>query len=54
MLRLVADGLTEVQVAETLIISPRTVSAHLTSIYRKLDVNSRTAASRLALENGWL
>lgn len=54
VLRLVAQGLTDAQVAEELVISPRTVSAHLTSIYRKLDVNSRTAATRLALEDGWL
>lgn len=54
VLRLVAQGLTDAQAAEMLVISPRTVSAHLTSIYSKLGVNSRTAASRLAVEKGWL
>ena len=33
VLRLVAQGLTDAQVAERLVISPRTVNAHLTSIY---------------------
>ena len=54
VLRLVADGLTDAQVAQALVISPRTVNAHLTSVYRKLDVNSRTAASRFAIEQGLL
>ncbi|MDQ4075260.1 MAG: tetratricopeptide repeat protein, partial [Chloroflexota bacterium] len=52
VLRLVAQGLTDAQVAEELIISPRTVSTHLTSIYGKLQVNSRTAAARFAVEHG--
>ncbi|NWF78658.1 MAG: tetratricopeptide repeat protein [Chloroflexi bacterium] len=50
VLRLVAQGLTDAQVAERLVISPRTVNNHLTSIYSKLGVNSRTAATRWALE----
>lgn len=50
VLRLVAQGLTDAQVAERLIISPRTVNTHLTSIYNKLGVDSRTAASRFAIE----
>ena len=50
VLRLVAQGLTDAQVAEQLVISPRTVNTHLTSIYSKLDVDSRTAASRFAIE----
>ncbi len=50
ILRLVATGLTDVQVAERLVISPRTVNGHLSSIYSKLHVTSRTAALRAALE----
>ncbi|HET7035764.1 MAG TPA: AAA family ATPase [Thermomicrobiaceae bacterium] len=50
VLRLVAEGLTDVQVAERLFLSRRTVSAHLRSIYTKLGVSTRTAATRLALE----
>jgi DNA-binding NarL/FixJ family response regulator len=51
VLELVAQGLTDKEVAEQLVISPRTVHGHLRSIYGKLGVNSRTAASRIALEN---
>ena len=49
VLRLLAQGLTDVQIAEQLVISPRTVNAHLRSIYTKLAVTSRTAATRYAL-----
>jgi DNA-binding CsgD family transcriptional regulator/tetratricopeptide (TPR) repeat protein len=52
VLRLVAQGLTDAQVAQKLVVSPRTVSTHLTSIYGKLQVNSRSAATRFAVENG--
>jgi DNA-binding CsgD family transcriptional regulator len=51
VLRLVAQGLSNAQVAEQLIISPRTVSIHLTSIYSKFQVASRSAASRYAREH---
>jgi DNA-binding CsgD family transcriptional regulator len=39
-------------VADELYISPRTVQAHLRSIYAKLEVNSRGAATRYAIEHG--
>ena len=51
VLRLVASGLTDAQVAAQLVISPRTVNTHLTSIYNKLGVDSRTAAARFAMEH---
>ena len=51
VLRLVAQGLTDAQVAEQLVISPRTVNTHLTSIYNKLGVDSRTAATRFAVDH---
>ena len=50
VLRLVAQGLTYAQIAEQLIISPRTADAHLRSIYGKLGVTSRSAATRYAIE----
>ncbi len=50
ILRLVVQGLTDAQVAEQLVISPRTVNWHLTSIYSKLGVSSRSAATRYAIE----
>src|SRR5207248_7453463 len=52
VLRLVADGLTNAEVAERLVVSPRTVSTHLTAIYGKLGVRSRSAAVRFALDHG--
>ena len=48
VLRLVAAGLTDGEIAERLVLSPRTVHAHLRSIYQKLGVNSRTAAIHAA------
>jgi DNA-binding CsgD family transcriptional regulator len=51
VLRLVAEGLTDAQVAERLVLSPRTVSQHLRSVYNKLGVSSRAAATRFAIEH---
>ncbi len=51
VLCLVAQGLTDAQIAEQLIISPRTVNTHLTAIYGKIQVSSRTAATRYAIEH---
>jgi predicted ATPase/DNA-binding CsgD family transcriptional regulator len=52
VLKLVAEGLTDAQVAEKLYLSPRTIGHHLRSIYRKLRVPSRAAAATAALERG--
>ncbi len=52
VLRLVATGCSNAQVAERLYLSPRTVDQHLRSIYGKLGVTSRTAATRFALDHG--
>jgi DNA-binding NarL/FixJ family response regulator len=51
VLRLLAQGLTDAQIAEYLVISPRTVNNHLTSIYSKIQVSSRSAATRYAIEH---
>ncbi len=52
VLRLLAAGLTDAQVAERLVLSVRTVHSHVRSIYRKLGVRSRTAATGYALRQG--
>lgn len=51
VLRWLAQGLTNVQIAERLIVSPYTVNAHLRHIFNKLDVPSRAAATRYAIEH---
>jgi DNA-binding CsgD family transcriptional regulator len=48
--RLVAQGLTNREVAERLFVSPHTVSSHLRSVFAKLGINSRLALVRLAAE----
>jgi predicted ATPase/DNA-binding CsgD family transcriptional regulator/TPR repeat protein len=50
ILRLVAKGLTDAQIAERLVISPRTVNTHLTSIYGKIQVSSRREATLYAVQ----
>jgi predicted ATPase/DNA-binding CsgD family transcriptional regulator len=52
VLALVAEGCTDAEVADKLVVSLRTVHAHLRSIYRKLDVHTRSAATRYAIEHG--
>jgi predicted ATPase/DNA-binding CsgD family transcriptional regulator len=54
VLKLVATGMTNAQVAKELFLSPRTVQRHLNSVYHKIGVGSRTAATRFALDNGLL
>lgn len=51
VLCLVAQGLSDPHIADQLVISPRTVNAHVTSIYRKIQVSSRSAATRYAIEH---
>jgi DNA-binding CsgD family transcriptional regulator len=51
VLHLVAAGLSNAQIAERLVISPGTVNVHLSAIYSKLGVSSRTAAIRYALDH---
>jgi predicted ATPase/DNA-binding CsgD family transcriptional regulator len=51
VLHLVATGLTNAQIAHHLSVTPRTVNAHLTAIYRKLGVSTRSGAIRYALDH---
>jgi DNA-binding NarL/FixJ family response regulator len=54
VLRLLAQGLTNYEIARRLDLSVRTVEAHLTHIYAKLNVSSRTEAALLAQRRGWV
>jgi DNA-binding CsgD family transcriptional regulator len=54
VLRLLAHGLTNKEIAAKLEISPKTVNAHLEHIYEKIDVTTRGAASLFAMQNDLL
>lgn len=54
VLRLVAQGKANKEIARELVISDRTVQTHLVAIFRKLGVGSRTEAVARALREGWL
>jgi predicted ATPase/DNA-binding CsgD family transcriptional regulator len=54
VLQLLDQDLSNLQIAEQMVISRRTVDAHLRSIYDKLGVKSRDAATRVAREQGLL
>ncbi len=51
VLRLVATGRTNKEIAERIVVSPRTVKNHLYSIFNKLNVTTRSAATRYAIEH---
>ena len=51
VLRLVARGRTNREVAERLVISPKTVGRHVENVYRKIGVSSRAAAAVFAMEH---
>ena len=51
ILRRVTSGLTNRQLAVELGVSTRTIDAHLRSVYAKLGVKSRSAATRYAIEH---
>jgi DNA-binding NarL/FixJ family response regulator len=51
VLRLVADGRTNPQIAQALFLSEKTVARHLSNIFGKIGVSSRTAAAAYAFEH---
>ncbi|WP_276319893.1 response regulator transcription factor [Egibacter rhizosphaerae] len=54
VLRLVARGLSNREVAERLVISPRTAEHHVQHAYAKIGVSTRAAAGLFAMEHGLL
>ena len=52
VLRLVASGRSNPEIAAALVLSEKTVARHLSNIFTKLGVASRTAAAAFAFENG--
>ncbi len=54
MLRLLARGLSNKQIAEQLVISPKTVANHVEHIYAKIDASTRARASLFAMQHGLL
>ena len=54
VLRLVADGCTNLQIARALTITENTVKTHLQNIFTKLKVRSRTEAAMYAVQQGWV
>jgi HD-GYP domain-containing protein (c-di-GMP phosphodiesterase class II) len=54
VLRLVARGLTNKEIAQRLVISPKTVSNHVEHIYAKIDASNRAAAGLFAMQHGLL
>ncbi len=54
VLRLVARGMSSRQIADRLIISPKTARNHIEHIYIKIDASSRVTASLFAVRNGLL
>lgn len=52
VLRLLASGLNNPQIATSLVVSRKTVERHLENIYNKLGISSRTAAVAYAVQQG--
>jgi DNA-binding NarL/FixJ family response regulator len=54
VLRLLARGFPNKEIAERLVISPKTVASHIEHIYAKIDASTRATASLFAMQHGLL
>jgi DNA-binding CsgD family transcriptional regulator len=54
VLKLLAQGLSNKEIAERLVISPKTAGSHIEHIYAKIDASSRATASVFAVQHGLL
>lgn len=54
VLKLIAQGLYNKEIADTLSISEKTVKNHVSNIFRKINVSDRTQAAVFAIKNGYV
>lgn len=54
VLRLIAQGMSNQQIGESLFIGIKTVKTHVSNVLAKLQVDDRTQAAILAIKNGWV
>ncbi len=52
-LKFLVEGLTYTEIAEKMVVSPQTVRSHIQNIYKKLHVNSKAAAIKMAIKKQW-
>lgn len=54
VMKALLQGFSNKEIARELVISERTVQTHLSNIFSKMDVNSRTEAVLVAMRDGWI